>query len=133
MISLVLLMLLVSCTALLLQTLAMVHLIRQRASYKAEELAARSYVRTVACRVMQACIYVAVASLQAADVHVLGIGGVGPETLVILSGVQLMWLVNSALDISTRRHLRAGDPQTVTHGQARTTRSRIVALFRLRI
>lgn len=105
--ALLLLMLLVSCTSLLLQGAVMIHLWRQRSSYAAERLAGRGYVRTAACRVLAACIYVAVALLQATGTHIPGSGGVTPEALVVLSAVQLIWIVNSALDVHLRRRLRS--------------------------
>lgn len=104
--ALVLLMLLVSWMSVLLQGAALVHLWRQRASYDAERLAGHGYVRTAACRVLAACVYLAVALLAATGVRVPGSGGVTPEALVVLTGVQMLWLVNSALDIRLRRHLR---------------------------
>jgi hypothetical protein len=108
---LLILMLLVSWTSLLLQGAALIHLVRQRASYAAEQLAGNGYVRTAACRVAAACIYVTVALLDACHVQVPGSGGVTAEALVVLSAVQFIWLVNSALDIKVRRQLRkeAGD------------------------
>lgn len=104
--ALLLVMLLVSWTSLVLQGAAMVHLLWQRASYKAEELAGRGYVRTAACRVLAAAVYVAIALMQFAGVRIPGSGGVTPEALVVLSAVQLIWIVNSALDIRVRRQLK---------------------------
>lgn len=112
---LLLLMLLVSWTSLVLQGAAMVHLWFQRASYHAEKLAGHGYVRTAACRVAAACIYVTVALLDAAGVQVPGAGTLGPESLVVLSLVQGIWLYNTAMDIRVRRQLgekRDGDDAT---------------------
>ncbi len=103
-------MLLVSCSSLVLQVCAFAHLARQRATYPAEHAAGRGYVRTAACRVAAAAVYVTVAVLDAAGVQVPGGGGVSPEALVVLTSVQLLWLVNSAMDIRLRRKLRRKDP-----------------------
>ena len=108
---LLLLMLLVSWSSLLLQGAALVHLLRQRATYSAERLAGGGYVRTAACRVGAATIYVAVAVLDAAGVQVPGGGGVSAEFLVVLTAVQLLWLCNSGLDIRLRRKLRREGPR----------------------
>lgn len=108
---LLLLMLLVSWASLVLQSAALVHLCRQRASYAAEKLAGHGYVRTAACRVLAACIYVTVALLDAAGVQVPGAGTLGPESLIVLTLVQAIWLANTAMDIRVRRQLaqRAGN------------------------
>lgn len=103
---LLLLMLLVSWTSLVLQSAAFLHLRRQRASYAAEGLAGRGYVRTAACRVAAAAVYVTVAVLDASRVQVPGGGGVSAEALVVLTAVQLLWLANSAADIRLRRRLQ---------------------------
>jgi hypothetical protein len=108
---LLLLMLLVSWSSLLLQAAALVHLVRQRAGYAAEQLAGGGYVRTAACRVAAAAVYVTVAVLDAAGVQVPGAGGVSAEALVVLTAVQLLWLSNSALDIRLRRRLKREEPQ----------------------
>lgn len=107
--SLLLLMLLVSWTSLLLQAAAAVHLRRQHASYRAEQLAGRGYIRTAGCRVLAAMIYVTVALLQVTGVHIPGSGGLSPEALVVFCAVQLIWITNSALDIAVRRKLAAHD------------------------
>lgn len=115
--ALTLLMLLVSWTSLLLQGAALAHLMRQRAACRAERLAGGGYVRTAASRVAAACVYVAVAVLQATGTHIPGSGGVTPEALVVLSAVQLLWIVNSALDVRVRRRLRQQDEGS-DHGGA---------------
>lgn len=102
---LLLLMLLVSWTSLVLQAAAMVHLWFQRATYAAERLAGHGYVRTAACRVLAACIYVTVALMDAAGVQVPGAGTLGPESLVVLTAIQGIWLYNTAMDIRVRRQL----------------------------
>jgi hypothetical protein len=106
--TLLLLMLLVSWTSLVAQAAAMIHLWRQRARTAVEELAGRGYVRTAACRVTAAVVYVTVALLAATGVQVPGAGGLSPEALVVFTGVQGIWLVNSALDIRIRRRLARG-------------------------
>jgi len=103
--ALLLLMLLVSWTSLVLQSGALVHLRRQHASYAAEGLAGRGYVRTAACRVLAAAVYSAVALLDIIGVRIPGAGTLSPEALIVFSGVQAIWLVNSALDIRVRRQL----------------------------
>jgi hypothetical protein len=103
-------MLLVSWSSLLLQAAAFTHLLRQQATYSAEQLAGGGYVRTAACRVLAACIYVTVAVLDAAGVQVPGGGGVSAEALVVLTGVQILWLSNAALDIRLRRRLKREAP-----------------------
>lgn len=104
--ALLLIMLLVSWTSLVLQAAAAVLLWRQRAGYAAERLAGRGYVRTAACRVLAACVYVTVALLDATGVQVPGAGGLSPEALVVFTAVQAIWLANSAMDIRVRRQLR---------------------------
>lgn len=105
--ALLLMMLLVSWTSLGLQGAALLHLIKQRSSYRAEELAGRGYIRTAACRVAAACIYVTVALVQAAGRD----GTLTPEALIVLTTVQGIWLVNAGLDIRVRRRLRAARGQ----------------------
>jgi hypothetical protein len=104
-------MLLVSWSSLILQAAALTHLVRQHATYPAEAAAGNGYVRTAACRVAAAALYVTVAVLDAAGVQVPGGGGVSPEALVVLTAVQLLWLGNSAADIRLRRKLRREDPR----------------------
>lgn len=104
--ALLLLMLLVSWTSLVLQAAAMVHLRLQRASHEAERLAGHGYVRTTACRVIAAAAYSAVALLAVLGVRIPGAGTLGPEALIVFTGVQTIWLANSALDIRVRRKLR---------------------------
>jgi hypothetical protein len=99
------LMLLVSCTSLGLQSAAMIHLRRQRSSYAAEQIAGHGYVRTAACRVVAASIYVAVAFLDLVGVRVPGSGGLSPESLVVLTVIQSLWLFNTAMDIRVRQRL----------------------------
>jgi hypothetical protein len=103
--ALLLLMLLASWTSLGLQLAAMIHLRRQRSSYPAEELAGRGYVRTAACRVLAAAVYSAVALLDILGLRIPGAGTLSPEALLVFSGVQAIWLVNSALDIRVRKRL----------------------------
>ena len=104
--ALLLLMLLVSWTSLVLQAAAMIHLRLQRPTHEAERLAGRGYVRTAACRVLAAAVYSAVALLAVLGVRIPGAGTLGPEALLVFSGVQTIWLANSALDIRVRRKLR---------------------------
>lgn len=107
---LALLMLMVSWTSLMLQGATALHMRRQRASYAAERIAGHGYARTAACRVIAAGAYFAAALLDVLGIRVPGAGVLGPEALVIFSGVQMLWIVNSALDIRARRQLRRGPP-----------------------
>lgn len=104
---LLLLMLLVSWTSLVLQSAALVHLLRQRGTYQAERIAGRGYVRTAACRVAAACIYVTVALVQATG-NTTARAGLTSEALIVLTVVQGIWLLNAGLDIRLRRKLRNG-------------------------
>lgn len=103
--SLTWLMLAVSAASLALQAAAAHHLVRQQAATATEQIAGGGYVRTVASRVGVACVYVTVAALQACGVRVPGSGGLSPESLLVFSVVQLVWLANSGLDIMLRHRL----------------------------
>lgn len=102
-------MLLVSWTSLILQSAALIHLLRQQAATAAVQLAGHGYTRTAACRVLAAGIYSAVALLAVLNVRIPGAGQLSPEALVVFTGVQIIWLSNSALDIATRKKLRDQD------------------------
>lgn len=104
--ALLLVMLLVSWTSLLLQSLAAWHLWRQRATSSIEAQVGRGYVRTVTCRVLAAGIYSTVALLAVLGVRIPGAGVLGPEALFVFTSVQVIWLVNSLLDVRIRRHLK---------------------------
>jgi hypothetical protein len=101
-VSLLLLMLLVSWTSLILQSFAFVHLLGRRSTYDAEKVVGRGYVRTAACRVLAASVYVTVALLQLAGVTAHGLTR---ETVVIFTFIQILWLTNACADISIRRKL----------------------------
>lgn len=105
--ALLLLMLLVSWTSLVLQLAAAVHLWRQKATGRLEQLAGHGYARTAACRVLAASVYCTVALLAVLGVHIPGAGTLSPEALVIFTGIQAIWLANAALDIRLRRQLHA--------------------------
>lgn len=102
---LVLVFLLVSCLSLVFQTLAFVRLATRRARTPTEELVGSGYLRTVGCRVLAATVYVAVAGIQLA-----GAGTLSFEALVVFTGVQLLWIGNSLMDIRIRRTLAQGRP-----------------------
>jgi hypothetical protein len=103
---LVLVFLAVSCVSLVFQVLAFTRLVAQRAATPVEELVGGGYLRTVACRVLAAVIYVVVAAVQLA-----GDGSLSAEALAVFACVQLIWVSNSLLDISIRRTLgRTGRP-----------------------
>lgn len=97
---LVLMFLLVSCLSMVLQLLAFVRLALRRAHTPAEELVSSGYLRTVACRVLAAVIYVVVAAVQLA-----GDGTLSAEALVVFASVQILWWLNSLADIRIRRQL----------------------------
>jgi len=99
---LVLVFLLVSCLSLVFQVLAFIRLAMRRARTPTEELVGGGYLRTVACRVLAATIYVVVAGSQLA-----GSGTLSAEALVVFGSVQTIWLVNSVMDIRIRRILSA--------------------------
>jgi hypothetical protein len=97
---LVLVFLLVSCVSLVFQVLAFCRLAVRRAVTPAEAIAAGGYRRTVACRILAAAVYVIVASVQLA-----GDGSLSGEALIVFSAIQLLWQVNSLLDVRIRRAL----------------------------
>ncbi len=110
--ALVLALLLVSWTSLMLQAVAAVHMWRQRAASTAERIAGHGYARTAACRVLAAVVYFTAALLDILGVRVPGAGVLGPEALVIFTGVQLLWITNAALDIRVRHQLaHTGQPR----------------------
>jgi hypothetical protein len=103
---LVLVFLAVSCVSLVFQVLAFTRLVAQRAATPVEELVGGGYLRTVACRVLAAVIYVVVAAVQLA-----GDGSLSAEALVVFTAVQALWQANSLMDIRIRRTLgRTGRP-----------------------
>ena len=104
---LVLVFLLVSCASLAFQVLAFARLAAQRAATPAEELVGGGYLRTVACRVLAAVIYVAVAAVQLA-----GDGTLSAEALIVFSAVQALWQANSLMDIRIRRAMAGSSPDT---------------------
>jgi hypothetical protein len=111
---LLILMLLVSWTSLVLQAAALAHQIAQRASYRAERIAGHGYVRTAACRVMAAMIYVTVALLQLSGVQINGGGTLSPEALIVFTTVQIIWITNAGLDIRARRQLHGNQEDQVS-------------------
>lgn len=103
---LVLVFLLVSCISWVFQVLAFIRMAARRARTATEELVGGGYLRTIACRVLAATIYVVVAAVQLA-----GDGTLSFEALIVFTGVQLIWQVNSVMDIRIRRNLsQAGRP-----------------------
>jgi hypothetical protein len=101
--SLVLVFLLVSCVSLVFQVMAFGRMAVLRARSPAEELVGGGYLRTVACRVLAATIYVVVAAVQLA-----GDGALSAEALIVFTSVQAIWVTNSLLDIRIRRNLQSG-------------------------
>lgn len=93
----------VSCTGLILQMLAFIRLAVQRAASPVERLVGDGYLRTVACRVLAATVYVAVAAVQLA-----GAGTLTGEALIVFTSVQILWQLNSLADIRIRRKLNEG-------------------------
>jgi hypothetical protein len=103
---LVLVFLLVSCASLALQAVALGRLAVLPAGTRAEVLAGRGYLRTVACRVAAAAAYVVVAAVQLA-----GTGTLSAEALIVFGAIQGLWIGNSLADIRVRRALaQAGGP-----------------------
>jgi hypothetical protein len=102
---LVLVFLLVSCLSLMAQVLAYIRLAARRARTPTEELVGGGYLRTVACRVLAATVYVTVAAIQLA-----GAGTLSFEALIVFVSVQLLWMGNSLMDIRIRRALAQGRP-----------------------
>lgn len=92
--------LLVSCLSLVFQLLAFIRLAVQRAQTPVEELVGGGYLRTVACRVLVATIYVVVAAVQLA-----GDGTLTAEALIVWIVAQSIWQLNSLLDVRIRRNL----------------------------
>jgi hypothetical protein len=97
---LLLLFLLVSCLSMVLQVLAFVRLALRRARTPDEELVSGGYLRTTACRVLAATVYVVVAAVQLA-----GDGTLSAEALVVFACIQLLWWLNSLMDIRIRGRL----------------------------
>jgi hypothetical protein len=103
---LVVMFLIVSCLSWMFQLLAFIRLAARRARTPTEELVGAGYLRTVACRVLAATIYVVVAATQLA-----GSGTLSAEALVVFTSIQLIWQVNSVMDIRIRRSLaQSGEP-----------------------
>ena len=96
----VLVFLLVSCVSFVFQVLAFIRMVGRRAHTPTEDLVAGGYLRTIACRVLAATIYVVVAAVQLA-----GAGTLSFEALVVYAVVQLIWQANSLADIRIRRRL----------------------------
>ncbi|HEX3960919.1 MAG TPA: hypothetical protein VHZ03_30590 [Trebonia sp.] len=92
--------LLVSCVSLMFQVLAFARLATRRARTSTEELVGGGYLRTIACRVLAATIYVTVAAVQLA-----GDGTLSFEALIVFTSVQLLWMGNSLMDVRIRRIL----------------------------
>jgi hypothetical protein len=103
--NLVLLFLLVSCLSMTLQAVALARLAARRAGAAAEGMVAAGYVRTAACRVLAATVYVAVAAVQLA-----GDGSLTAEALIVFTAIQVLWQVNSLMDIRIRRALSEPGP-----------------------
>jgi hypothetical protein len=90
----------VSCVSLVLQVLSFIRLAVQRAGSDVERLVGDGYLRTVACRVLAATVYVVVAAVQLA-----GAGTLSGEAVIVFTAVQSLWVGNSLLDIRIRRKL----------------------------
>lgn len=108
--ALLLLMLSVSGASLLLHSAALTHQLRQEASSAAVRWVERGYVRTAACRVVAASVYVAAAALQVAGVRFSGYGSLSTEALIIFTAVQGIWVANSIMDIRIRMRLSRAAP-----------------------
>lgn len=116
--SLAWLMLIVSATSLAAQVAAVTGLLRREAIHPAERTAGRGYVRTVTSRIGLAVVYVTAAALAVAGIQVPGSGGLSPESLVVFTAVQVVWLANSIGDLAALRRIRDDTtrPAAVPHG-----------------
>jgi hypothetical protein len=94
----------VSCLSLVLQVVSFARLAVQRAASPTEKLVGDGYLRTVACRVLAATVYVVVGAVQLA-----GAGTLTGEALIVFSAIQGLWQLNSLADIRIRRRLRSND------------------------
>lgn len=103
--TLLLLMLLVSLTSLILQTVALANQLLERSRSETENIVRRGFVRTAGCRMLTASVYFSAALLQTIGVPIPGSGGLTPEALVIFTGAQLVWWYNAAMDLHARRKL----------------------------
>lgn len=65
----------------------------------AARIAHRGLIRTSACRVLAAAIYVVLAAIT------IGTGSLPSLTLLVFSVVQVIWMTNAALDIRLRKRL----------------------------
>jgi hypothetical protein len=92
--------LLVSSVSLVSQIAALTRLVISHAQSPAEKRISAGYLRTVACRVLAATIYVIVAGIQLA-----GDGTLSAEALIVFTSVQAIWVSNSVLDIRISRTL----------------------------
>ncbi len=90
----------VSCLSLVLQVVSFARLAVQRAASTTEKLVGDGYLRTVACRVLAATVYVGVAVVQ-----LTGAGTLSGEAVIVFTSVQTLWILNSAADIRIRRKL----------------------------
>ena len=101
----------VSCLSLVLQVVSFGRLAVQRAGSPTEKLVGDGYLRTIACRVLAATVYVVVAAVQLA-----GAGTLTGEALVVFASVQILWQLNSLADIAIRRKLGGGEVDSRTEG-----------------
>jgi hypothetical protein len=104
--SLAWLMLIVSAASLASQAAAVIALRHRDAAGPAERTAGRGYARTVASRIGLAVMYTAIAALAVAGIQVPGSGGLSAESLIVFTGVQVVWLANSVADVATLRRIR---------------------------
>lgn len=116
--SLAWLMLIVSAASLVSQVVAIIALRHREAVHPAERTAGRGYARTVASRIGLAVMYVTIAALAVAGVQVPGSGGLSPESLIVFTGVQVVWLANSCADVAALRRIHA-DTAAPTSGGSR--------------
>lgn len=105
--SLAWLMLIVSAASLASQAVAIILLRHQEAVHPAERTAGRGYVRTVTSRIGLAVVYVTMAALAVGGVQVPGSGGLSPESLIVFTAAQAVWLANSVGDVAALRRIRA--------------------------
>lgn len=112
----VLVFLLVSCLSWVFQAAAFARLAVRRARTPVEGMVGTAHLRTIACRVLAATVYVAVAAVQVA-----GDGTLSAEALIVFASVQTLWISNTLLDMRLRRRL----PRAPRHSAGHATRRRL--------
>lgn len=97
---LLILAMLVSAISLIIHVAVLALLWRQKVSGETERVTGKGYVRTAACRVLAATVYVTADAFQLAGARVMG-GDLTPEALLIFTFVQILWTSNAVADVRT--------------------------------